>query len=137
MKFKMLFLGLCLTVGSSAFAANQHVHPQTPDDDKKPQEISMKWAGYCEIEVVNSSSEDVRVSGIFDDGVWLQPFNVYGFESPHYISLYYYGYCHAGMNLMVDTWSGYPIFSGYVEGGSTLRILPYLTNRAKAEVRAR
>lgn len=135
MKLRSLIIGLCVSLCSSVFAANQHVHPQADQADNKT--ITAKkasYAGYCEIEVINSSFNNVTVYGVFDDGVALAPFDVYSFESPHYISLYYYGYCHEGMNLYIDTWSGYNIYASYTYAGSTVRVVPYLTNQLKAEV---
>lgn len=137
MKLKSLILGLCVSLCSTVFAANQHLHPQANTTENKPAEKSVSWAGYCEIEIINNSFEDVRVYGVFDDGVALQPFNVYSFESPHYISLFYYGYCHAGMDIYIDTFSGYHLYAGYTERRSTIRIVPYLANQVKAEVKVK
>lgn len=140
MKLKSLIIGFCLSFCASAFAGNQHLHPQATTDDSqlnKPASTDMKWPGYCEIEVINNSYDNVTVYGVFDDGVVMDPFNVYSFESPHYISLYYYGYCHQGMNLYIDTWSGYHLYSGYTTRRSTVRIVPYLTNQVKAEVQSK
>ncbi len=137
MKLNALIVGLCMSLCSTVFAANQHVHPDTDKSDTKPIEKNLKWPGYCEIEVINTSYDDVRVYGVFDDGLPLSPFNIYSFEAPHYISLYYYGYCHAGMNLYVDAWSGYHVYAGYTPRGSSIRIVPYLANQLKAEVHAK
>ncbi len=135
MKLRSLILGLCVGLCSTVFAANQHVHPQADKTDNKAMAAQkVGYPGYCEIEVINSSFSNVTVYGVFDDGLALSPFNVYSFESPHYISLYYYGYCHAGMNLYIDTWSGYHIYAGYTPTGSTVRVVPYLANQLKAEV---
>ena len=136
MKLRSLVFGFCISLCSFGFAANQHLHPQANSNDTTSASTEKKvgFPGYCEIEVINNSYDNVRVYGVFDDGAGLAPFNVYSFESPHYISLYYYGYCHAGMNLYVDTWSGYHIYAGYTPTGSTIRIVPYLANQLKAEV---
>lgn len=133
MKLKSLLLVCCLGLFSSAFAANMHMHPKA-EKEKSKQAVS--WPGYCEIEVVNRSFENVVVSGEFDDGSPLIPFNIYsyGFDTPHYISLYYFGRCHAGMILHVDTFSGYPLYSAYTYRQSTVTIVPYLKNQVKAQV---
>ena len=134
MKLRSLIIGLCLSLCSSVFAANQHLHPQANSNDNQSTEKKVGYAGYCEIEIINSSFNDVSVYGVFDDGVTMQPFNVYSFESPHYISLYYYGYCHSGMNLYINTFGGSYVYSGYTPAGSTIRVVPYLANQLKAEV---
>lgn len=127
MKIKSAILGLCIGLCSSVFAANlpNMEGPRAPAKNAS-------YPGYCEIEIANNSFDNVRVYGVFDDGTSLSPFNIYTFESPYYISLYYYGYCHAGMYLYIDTFSGYRIYAGYTETGTTLRV-SYLANKLKAE----
>ena len=93
--------------------------------------------GYCEVEIINSSYDNVTVYGRFDDGSSLIPFNIYSFERPYYISLYYYNYCHRDMFLDIVTFSGYHVYSGYTNTESTIRIVPYLANQVKAEVHAK
>jgi hypothetical protein len=135
MKLKSLIFGLCVALCSSVCSANQHRHPQTNmNANEKASATNLSYPGYCEIEVINNSFEDVRVYGVFDDGASLLPFNVYSFESPHYISLYYYGYCHSGMDIFIDTLSGYHLYAGYTERRSTIRIVPYLAHQLKAEI---
>ena len=134
MKFKMFVFACCFSLFSSVFAANQHLHPKADSVEKSPAKTELKYPGYCEIEIINQSYDDVRVSGVFDDGLYMQPFSIYSYESPHYISMYYYGYCHAGMNIYIDTYSGYRIYAGYTSTNSTIRIVPYLAKQAKAEV---
>lgn len=128
MKLIAWVIGCCLCLSSSVFAANQHMHKQDKKEDK------VQWVDGCKIEIINQSFSDVRVYGYFDDGSSLDPFKVFSFEAPQYISLYYYGYCHSGMDLDIDSVSGYNVFSGYVRTGATLRIVPYLNNQVKAEL---
>ena len=130
MKLNVFFLVGLLGLFSVAHAANQHLHPQA--DALKS---SAKWAGNCEIEIINRSFFDVRVFGIFDDGIPLEPFNVYGFELPHYISLYYNGYCHRGMELDIDTFSGLHVFGDYVRAGMTVEVVNQM-NQAHTLLRA-
>ncbi len=138
MKLKSLIFACCFSFFGALFAANQHVHPQAANGgDVKSANKSVSWPGYCEIEIVNQSYEQVRVFGIFDDGSSLPPFNIYMNDAPHYISLYYYGYCHSGMNLYVDTLDGYSVYSGYTPTNTTIRVVPYLTNQVKAEIQAK
>ncbi len=128
MKLKALFLASFFLVSTSLFAdANHHVYPEADSAQSNSKKEGLKWPGYCEIEVINDSFSNVRVYGIFDDGVMLRPFNIYTFEYPHYISLFYYGYCHAGMDLYVETLSGYRVYSGYTPTNSTLHIVSYMT----------
>lgn len=134
MKLRAIILGFCVGFCSSVLAVNQHIHPQVGNGDNKSTEKNVGYPGYCEIEIINRSFDDVTVYGIFDDGVTMEPFNIYSFESPHYISLYYYNYCHAGMNLYIDTFSGYHVYSGYTYAKSTVRIVPYWANQLKAEI---
>jgi hypothetical protein len=125
----------------TAGADNRHVHPDT---GVKPAQVSAEkstknsmYPGYCEIEVINDSYDNVTVYGRFDDGSTMPPFNIYTYESPHYISLFYYNYCHRDMYLDVVTFSGYHIYSAYTSANSTVRIVPYLANQVKAEVRSK
>lgn len=134
MKLKSLIIGLCVGLSSVVFAANQHMHPQV---DNAATAKKLNYPGYCEIEIINNSYEDVHVYGLFDDGAPLRPFNVYSYEGPHYISLYYYGYCHSGMNLYIDTWSGYRIYAGYTPRNTTLYVVPYLAGKPKVETKAK
>ncbi len=134
MKIKSLILGCCLSLCTTAFAGNQHVHPLAESIKNRPIQPEMKWPGPCQIEIINQSYDDIRVFGMFDDGTTMRPFNVYAYEAPQYISLEYYGYCHAGMDLDIDSFSGYHLYGGYTRRESSIRIFPYLANKAKAQV---
>jgi len=134
MKLKSLIFGLCVSLCSSAFAVDQTPLAQANNANERTVLKKASYPGYCEIEVINNSFDDIRVYGVYDDGATMIPFNMYSFESPYYISLYYYGYCHAGMNLYIDTFSGYHIYAGYTQKGTTIRVVPYLANQLKAEV---
>ena len=134
MKLKSLILVLCVSLCSSVFATNQHSHLVANNTDNSPLDKNSTLPGYCEIEIINRSYEDVRVYGVFDDGVYLDPFTIYSFEGPHFISLYFYGYCHQGMDLYIDTWSGYHLYAGYTPRRRSIRIVPYLTNQLKADI---
>jgi hypothetical protein len=136
MKLNKFLIGCLIAFFSNAYADNHHVHPEKGDTAPENQvpSIKAKYAGFCEIEIINQSYDDVRVNGVFDDGMSLEPFTIYSYESPHYISLYFYGYCHYGMNLYIDSFYGYNLYSGYTTRESTIRIVPYLKNRAKADI---
>jgi len=112
-------IGLLLATATQASALTNH-HVFGTDTSAKAQN-----PGYCEIEIINRSMEDVVVSGGLDSNVSLRPFVVYSYELPHYISLYYYGYCYSGMFLHIDTTSGRPIYDRYTPVGSTLYVRSY------------
>ncbi|MGQ3890538.1 hypothetical protein [Legionella sp. CNM-4043-24] len=141
MKIKSVLFACCLGLLGTAVAGNRHIHPKA---DVAPASVSAEQSGksamapgYCEIELINDSRDHVTVYGQFDDGSTMSPFNMYTWEAPHYISLYFYGYCHRDMYLDIVTFSGYHIYSGYTRPGSTVRIVPYLTNQVKAQISTR
>lgn len=141
MKIKSLLFVCCLGLLNTSFADNRHLHPQanTPANTSNTQtnQKQARMPGYCEIEIINNSYSDLRINGVFDDGTSLTPFNIYRYEGPHYVDLFYYGYCHAGMNLYIDTFSGYHVYAGYTYTNSTVRVVPYLTNQVKVEIKAK
>lgn len=139
MNLKPIVFACLLASISNSYADNHHGHYDPKDtaqlEIKASPSMQANYAGLCEIEIINSSFDDVRVRGVFDDGYPLWPFVIYSYESPHYISLYYDGYCHYGMDLFIDTYyDGYPIYSGYTYRKSTVFISPYLREKVKAEV---
>ncbi len=135
MKLKSLLLIVCFSLFSTVFAANAHLHPKADAADK--QEISKKlsYPGYCQIEIINDSFADVNVFGTFDDGSLIN-FNIYRYEAPHYIDLFYYFYCHSGMYLTIQSPYGVA-YSGWTNVNSTVRIVSYLNKEIKANVSAR
>lgn len=98
---KIAFLGLLLS--STVFATNLHVHPQHDPKDASFKKEKMSYPGYCQLEVLNTLPVAFYVNGQFDDGSYLPPFYVNPYEPPHYISLYYHGYCHQSMQLSITT----------------------------------
>ena len=138
MKIKSLLFVCGLSLMSSVFAGNRHVHPDVnANKTENPVLNKSLMPNFCEIEIINSSWDNVTVYGQFDDGSALIPFNIYSYESPYYISTYYYGYCHSDMYLDIVTFSGYHVYTGYTRTESMIRIVPYLTNQVKAEVHAK
>jgi hypothetical protein len=136
MKIKSMLFVCCLGLLSSSFADNRHVHPQKNNLNTSVQ-AATKGAltpGFCEIEIINNSFDNVRVSGVFDDGDPILPFNMYSFEAPHYVDLFYDGYCHAGMTLYIDTFSGYRVYAGYTPTHSTVTVAAALTKQPKVEI---
>lgn len=142
MKLKSLLFIVCFSLFTNVFAANVHLHPKADTEDKKTIQKGVTYPGYCQIEIINDSFTDVRVYGTFDDGSTVD-FNIYRFESPHYISLFYNFYCHSGMYITIQS-PYYTIYSGWTNTNSTIRVVPYLkagvkqdAGQAKAEVSTR
>lgn len=135
MKFKSLLFVCCLGLLSSAFADNRYFHPQANTADAKSTDKKVRSPGFCEIEIRNFSYDDVVVSGYYDDGKPRTPLNVYRNGSPLYLDLYYYGYCHAGMTLYIDTFSGYRVYAGYTPVQSTVDVVPGLANQLKVQIK--
>lgn len=135
MKLKSLLFIVCFSLFSNVFAANAHLHPKTDEADKKTISKNLTYPGYCQIEIINDSFSDVNVYGTFDDGSTVN-FNIYRFEAPHYISLFYYFYCHSGMYLTIQSPYGVT-YSGWTNVNSTIRIIPYLNKQVKVNVTAR
>lgn len=135
MKLKSLLFLICFSLFNTVFAANLHMHPKADDADKKSIQKSLTYPGYCQIEIINDSFTDVRVFGTFDDGSTVD-FNIYRFESPHYISLFYNFYCHSSMYITIQS-PYYTIYSAWTNVNSTIRIVPYLNKQAKAQISTR
>ncbi|KTD60267.1 hypothetical protein Lsan_2045 [Legionella santicrucis] len=133
MKLKSLLFAICFGLFGHAVAANQHMHPKANEVDNNKNSVSRPsmLPGYCQIEVINRSYDDVYVYGIFDDGIGLPAFMVPSFDSPHYIDLFYYGYCHSGMRVTIES-IRFPynvvIYDQFTTVNSTVRIVPYLAN---------
>lgn len=84
--------------------------------------------GYCQIEIINRSRQDVVAYGTFDDGSPLHSFRIYAGEAPHYIELYYHGRCHIGMHLRIEHMqSPHPImmYDAWTHPGSTVQLVPH------------
>lgn len=136
MKLKSLLLVSCLGLLTSVYAdSNRHVHPQADAGTTGAKSVAKRamMPGYCDIEVVNDGYDDIRVYGVFDDGTLMEPFNIYRFERPHYISLFYHGECHSGMRLDINTFGGWRLVARRSYVGET--VYPFRFGR-KAEVKA-
>ncbi len=131
MKLRSFLCVIFFSLSSHAFAAHLHLNPNANEADKSSAPKATMYPGYCQIEVINNSSNYIRVTGFFDDSTYLDPFTIFAFEAPHYISLYYYGYCHAGMNLSILSPYGAVIYSSWTDVHSTIRIIDYLKNGIK------
>ncbi len=139
MKLKSVLLFLCFSLCSNLFAANLHIHPKADEKTAAPgiqaAKDAMNYPGYCQIEIINDTYSDLRVFGTFDDNSPLF-FNIYRYDPPHYVNLFYYSYCHSGMYLTIQN-QYYTVFSGWVNVDSTVRIIPYLKNQAKVDIQAK
>lgn len=122
MKLKFIIAFCLMALFNFAFAATQHAHSQKDSSVVKKTVKSISWPGSCGIEIINRSYEPVQVYGQFDDGEGLS-FSILPYDPSHFISLYYYGYCHYDMYINITTFNGYPVFSGYPRVGSTIEIV--------------
>lgn len=130
MKFKWLLLIGCLGLSTLSFADNIHVHPPMRMSDSQLADKKPTTLGYCQIEIVNGTSDNLLVSGYFDDGYYLDPFFVYGVNRSGflgYVSLYYYNInyadfiCNDSMTLYIDnTYTKRRIYSRRVGVGTSL-----------------
>lgn len=128
MKLKIFALCLLAAIGFNLQAAQpRHMHASVEKADSK----KMVMPGYCEIEIINRSFEPVHVSGQFLDGIYLTPFDIYPYDTPHYISVYYYG-CQSGMYLTVENFGGYVMYSGFAPVYQTIVIYPTFGNKQSA-----
>lgn len=130
MRIKLLLTMLFCSVFSLSFANTQHQHPAVEQTNKI--KASVTSPGYCEIELINLTNNYVTVTGLFDDNVSLTPFTIMPYDAPHYISLYYYGYCHNGMYLDLRA-NGSLLYSKYTVVNTTLRVVPY-ADKLKTEI---
>lgn len=120
MKFKFALSILLFGFASLLFAGNYHSHPAPQNQQQDAGE--KRTPGYCEVEIINNSYDIMKVFATFDDLSGTQ-FDIYPFEAPHTISLYYYGYCHSNVYLEVLA-PYYRAYAGYLPVDHTLTIYP-------------
>lgn len=133
MKFKSLIVVACLAVLNTGIAADVSRHVRADEGHTK----EAFRPGYCEIEVINNSFDNVSVGGSFDDGQPLVPFNIKTYDAPAYISLYYNGYCHNSMFLDIKTFSGVGVFYNYAMVNTTIRVVPGFKKLATVKTSAK
>lgn len=119
-----------------AQSKNLHGFPLDLGKNKPLAVSKAKASPSCLIKISNDSHDDILVYGTFDDGSLLEPFIIYAYENPHFISLFYYNFCHAGMDIGIDTLSGLHLYHDYTWVNSRLRIVsgwfkPYIVMEAK------
>lgn len=79
--------------------------------------------GHCQIAIINDSHEDVMVHATFDDGS-VTTFRVLKREPPHYVSLFYHGYCHHGAIVKVIDARHRVLYYQHTSVDSTIRVTP-------------
>lgn len=138
MKLKSLLLVASFSLLAHAYAANVHTHPKTDTTDKNAVAKGLTYPGYCQIEIINDSLYDIHVSGTFDDNAPLD-FFAYRYDAPHYINMYYYGYCHSSMYLTLQAaqWPYQTFYSNWTSVDSTIRVGTFFNKEVTAEVSAR
>lgn len=133
MKLNSLLLVLFLSLfGQQVFASQVYTRSQANHAEKIKQAKCVAYPGYCEIEIINDSYSNVSVYGTLDNGS-IVDFNVFRYDEPHYISLYYYSYCHRGMYLTIQDRYGI-VYSGWTRVDSTVRIVPSLIRGVNVEI---
>ena len=81
------------------------------------------YPGHCQIELVNDSHESITVHVTFDDGTPIV-FQMHSLDSPHYVDLFFHGYCHSRAHVTVSDWK-HILYHNYTNVQSTIRIVPY------------
>lgn len=141
MKIKSLLIACCFGLMGNAIADNRHYfpgHDSAPVEAAAAQtDLKATAAGWCEVEIINQSYDNVTVYATLDNGAAVAPFDIYSWEAPHYVDLAYRGYCNSRAYLDIVTFSGYHVFSGYAYGGATVRLVPYLNKQVKAEIKSK
>ena len=137
MKLKSFLFAVSFSLFSTVFAANVHMHPKVEGADTKSVSKGLTYPGYCQIEIINDSSEVALVLGTFDDNSTV---NFYispnYFERTHYLDLYYYGYCHSGLYLTINL-PYRTVYSGWVNTDSSLRLVPGFGKNVTAQLSVR
>jgi len=108
---KKLILSLVIMLICNISFASQgitHSHPGLTKDSKSS---SLQSIPTCLIKITNDSHYDIIVSGQFDDGTYLQPFVIQAYETPHYVSLFYFNICHGVMDMQIETNYGLKLYA--------------------------
>lgn len=134
MKLKSLMVSLCLSACSMAFAGEQPLNAQGNGAGPLAASKNLSAPGYCEVELINQSYDNVTVYGTYEDGVSMKPFNMYRYDTYH-IPLYYYYSCHSSIYLDIVTFNGAHIYSSWTRTGQIVRIVPsYFSGQLKVEL---
>ena len=57
-----------------------------------------------------------------NDGSMLEPFMIYAYEAPHFISLYYFNICHGVMDIEINTTNGLRLYDQETYVNSKIRV---------------
>jgi hypothetical protein len=85
--------------------------------------LASAYPGYCQIELINYSHENVTVHVAFEDGA-SNSFQMQAHEHPHYIDAFYNQYCHSGAEVRVSD-PRHLLYHAWTHVGATIRIAPY------------
>jgi hypothetical protein len=101
--------------------ANHQLHAY-PNSHLSQSHQNLLGAATCLIKITNDSEQNILVSGQFEDGSHLNPFIIYAYESPQYISLYYYNSCHGIMSIRIETDKGLKLYDQETYVNSRIKI---------------
>lgn len=105
---RFAFVSLCLALGFMAIFVGRASARQ-----------------YCSIEIINTNKDTASVFVTFDDRSAVHIL-VHTHEAPHYVSLFYDGYCHSGAHVRVELRpSGHTVYDQWTNTDSTVRIIPF------------
>lgn len=123
MHIKPVLMACSLVIAATAVSAapNAHGSLHKGESVEAPADARLK-RGY-DIEVVNDSYDDLRVYAQYEDGCWIEPFNIYRYEYPHTIDTYHNGYFN-NMRVTIDTFRNYRVYDAITRPGSSVRIVP-------------
>lgn len=118
LKTVLFIYAICsLSVG---FAQNHDVHQNAKELNSSNANVTSP--GICDIEIINDSFDDIRVYGRFDDFTYLNTFTMPHWGTPQYVSLFYSGFCHPGMDFYIETIEGKHKYNGFTPVGKTIKI---------------
>ena len=80
--------------------------------------------GYCAIEIDNRGHQVAKVYVTFDDGSATH-FTIHPHESPHHVSLFYYGHCHPDAHVRVELKNREIVYDSPTRVDSTILIVPH------------
>jgi hypothetical protein len=80
--------------------------------------------GHCEIEIVNGSHEAVTVHVTFEDRHSVS-FVMHQHDAPHYVNLFWGGYCHRDAHVVVTDAHRRPLYSSFTKVDAIIHIVPY------------
>ena len=122
MKLKCIVFACFFSMLSISFAENRHYYPQVKTSEITSANQNLNYPGVCDIEIINDSFDDINVHGRFEDGTYLIPFVIKHWGEPQYVSLFYYGSCHQGMDFYIETVAGKYKYNGFTPVGKTIKI---------------